>query len=209
MTPDSSYDRQAQNHQQDRGVVKDRLEEEVSLKADRSALEEMRKDIPAEKQRANDELALFLGLMNQGTEPPSTVRDRFHVMVQKKRAVFREKSEALRQEYRRAEVERREKFTKSLRTERDSFQKKKRDSKEMREFYQEQERKRNNFNTDERDRRQSFESEMRAQSKDFDSYMREKQNEFNEQFRLYSKKYSERPKEKKAVTGEAESEPTL
>ena len=33
--------------------------------------------------------------------------------------------------------------------------------------------------------------------------MRERNNEFNEQYRLYSKQFSEKPKEKKAVTGEA------
>ena len=186
----------------DRKNIQDTLSEEMSLKADRDHLAELRKDIPAETKKANDELALFLGMMKQGTEQPNLVRERFQVLVQKKRQSFREKTVKLRDDFRSAETKRREKFLGEQKSKRDSFTRSKRDHKESREFFSQQDKDRQAFFADERDRRQNFESEMRAQSKDFESYMRERTNEFNEQFRIYSKKLSEKPKDQKAVTGE-------
>lgn len=195
----SSPDR---SREQDRQTVQSELSEEMSLKADRENLEDLRKEIPEDTRRDNDELALYLQLMKQGTEQPQTVRDRFQVMVQKRRTVFRDKVRRLRENYRRDETKRREDFLKAQKAKRDAYQARKGDSKANREFYSQQDKDRQHFSADERDRRQNFESEINAQSKDFESYMREKTNEFNEQYRLYSKKFSERPKEKKAVTGE-------
>lgn len=195
----------AQARAEDRQKIQDSLQQEMSLKADRDHLAELRKDIPDEKQKQNDELALFLTLMKQGTEQPNVVRERYNVLVQKRRSAHREKVQRLRNDYRSDETKRREEFLKKQKDKRDAFNKKKRDSKANREFYSEQDKERSRFFADERDRRQSFEAELSAQSKDFESYMRERNNEFNEQFRLYSKQFSERPKEKKAVTGESGS----
>jgi hypothetical protein len=188
--------------EQDRQTVKQELSEEMSLKADRESLEDLRKEIPEETRRKNDELALYLQLMKQGTEQPQVVRAKFQILVQKRRTSFRDKVTRLRDTYHREETKRREEFLSDQKAKRESFQARKHDSKANREFFSDQDRDRRSFFADERDRRQNFESEVRAQSKDFESYMREKTNEFNEQYRLYSKKFSERPKEKKAVTGE-------
>ncbi len=186
----------------DRRKIEETLEGEVSLKADREKLAELRKEIPEDKQKSNDELALFLNLMGQGTEPPHIVREKFQALVQKRRSAFREKVQQLRDDYKTEETRRRDEFLKDLKLKRDAFLKRRRDSKANREFFADQEKQRNRFFADERERRRSFESELNAQSKDFDSYMRERTKEFNELFRLYSKKYSEKPKEKKAVTGD-------
>src|SRR3954469_17502103 len=62
--------------------VREQLASETSLKADRQKLDEMRKGIPEEKKNTNDELALYLTLMNQGTEPPQTVRNKFTALVE-------------------------------------------------------------------------------------------------------------------------------
>lgn len=186
----------------DRANIKSELQDEMSLKADREKLEELRKDIPQETQKKNDELALYLDLMNKGTESPQAVRDRFFYMVQKRRTTFREKVQRLREDFRKDETQRREKNLAAQKSKRDSFLKRKTDAKATREFFAEQERERQRFVADERDRRQSFEAELNAQSKDFDSYMRERQKEFDEQFRLYSKKHYEKPKDKKPATGD-------
>ncbi|MBX3021114.1 MAG: hypothetical protein KF799_05500 [Bdellovibrionales bacterium] len=187
---------------EDRQTIASALTEEMSLKADRDELAELRKDIPAETQRANDELALQLGLMKQGTETPATVRDRFQTLVQRKRSDFRKKVERLRNDYRQEETRRREDFTVTQKRTRENFMKRKRDRTELQRFSSDQERDRSRFFADERDRRSNFEAEVNARSRDFESYMRERSNEFNEQYRLYSKKFSEKPKEKKAVTGD-------
>lgn len=191
-----------QVRQQDRQTIAAALSEEMSLKADREELSELRKDIPAETQKANDELALQLNLMKQGTESPVTLRDRFQSLVQRKRQDFRKVVERLRSDYRQAETRRREDFTTAQRKKRESFLSSKRESREIQRFSSDQEKERSRFFADERDRRQNFEAELNARSKDFESYMRERNNEFNEQYRLYSKKFSEKPKEKKAVTGD-------
>ena len=184
----------------DREKIKSELE--VSLKSDREQLSELRKEIPEDKQKSNDEMALFLSLMKQGTEP-NLVREKFSSIVSKKRTSFRAKVTRLREDFRKEETRKREDFLKEHKTRREDFAKSKHDQKANREFFSEQDKLRQRYFADERDRRQSFESELNAQSKDFESYMRERTNEFNEQYRLYSKQFSEKPKEKKAVTGEA------
>lgn len=190
-----------ENRTADREQIHKELE--VSLKADRDQFSELRKEIPQEKQKSNDELALYLDVMRRGTEQPSIVRERFNSIVQKRRQTFRNKVQRLRDDYRKEETKRREDFLKQHKARRDAFSKKRHDVAENREFFSEQEQARQRFFADERDRRQSFESEINAQSKDFESYMRERNNEFNEQFRIYSKKFYEKPKETKAITGDS------
>lgn len=187
---------------EDREKIQAQLSQEMSLKSDRSDLAELRKDIPDEKKKENDELALFLQLMNQSKESPTEMRDRFNSLVQKKRSAYREKVQRLREDYRHDETKRREDYLDAQKKRRDDFNRHKHDSRANREYYSDEDKKRQRFFADERDRRQSFESELNSQSKDFDNYMRERQKEFDEQYRLYSKKLSERPKDKKAVTGE-------
>src|SRR4051812_45228558 len=87
----------------DRRKIQNELSGEMSLKADRDQLAEMRKQIPAEKQKSNDELALSLNLMKQGSEQPSVVRDKFTTLVEKKRSSFRDKITKLRESYRQSE----------------------------------------------------------------------------------------------------------
>jgi len=41
-------------------LVRDQLTDEISLKADRKRLDDLRKDVPADKKAANDELAFSL-----------------------------------------------------------------------------------------------------------------------------------------------------
>lgn len=187
---------------QDRQKIQDQLNQEMSLKADREQLAELRKDIPTEKQKENDEMALFLNMMNNNSEHPQVVRDRFHKLVQDKRSTFRKKVQRLREDYRKEETRRREDFMKAQKNKREDNLKRKRDASKNRQFYSDQEKERMRFNSDERDRRQSFEAELNAQSKDFDSYMRERQKQFDEQYRIYSKKHGEKSKAKKAVTGD-------
>lgn len=191
-----------QNRQADRDKIQNTLEQEMSLKADREQIAELRKDIPDAKQRQNDELALYLNLMKQGTEQPNIVRDRFQTLVQKRRTSYRDKVTRLRDDFRKEETRRREDFLKAQKDKRDAQIKKKQTSAENRRFFGDQDKESQRFFADERDRRKNFEAELTAQSKDFESYMRERNNEFNEQFRLYSKQFSEKPKDKKAVTGD-------
>lgn len=187
----------------DREKVQNELE--ISLKADRDHLAELRKDIPEEKRKSNDELALQLGIMKQGTEQPSVIRDRYNGMVQKRREAFRNKAQRLREDFRKEETKRREEFLKAHQRRREDFSKSKHDTTENREFFAEQDKLRQRYFSDERDRRQAFESEINSQSKDFESYMRERGKEFDEQHRAYSKQFYEKSKNSKAVTPDSSS----
>lgn len=199
MNPSTPSTNTPEQREADREKIQSELE--VSLKADRDHLAELRKEIPQEKQRQNDELALHLGIMKQGTENPSVIRDRYNNMINKRRQAFRAKVQRLRDDYRKEETQRREKFLKEHQGRRTEFTRTKHDSKESREFFNEQQKLHSEFFADEKDRRQNFESEINAQSKDFESYMRERNNEFNEQHRQYSKQFYDKPK--KPVTGES------
>ena len=69
--------------------VKDALSGEISLKSDRAALEELRKDIPEQKKQSNDELALVLELFGTVKLPPSEVQGKYQIAMQKRREIFR------------------------------------------------------------------------------------------------------------------------
>lgn len=194
--------RAQQQREADRQKIDNELSQEMSLKADRSQLNELRKDIPEEKQQQNDELALYLDLMKQGSEQPYVVRDKFNSLVTKKRERFQEKVDRLRSDYRNDEQRRRDDFLSEQQRKRESFLSGHPSSKEIRRFSTDQEKDRTRFFADERARRSDFESELNAHSKDFNAYMRERRETFNEQYRIYSKKFSEKPKEKNAVTGD-------
>jgi hypothetical protein len=60
------------------------VDDKYSLQADRKALEEMRAQIPPEKKRQNDELALTLGMMSEVKKSPSDVRSQFDTVLRKK-----------------------------------------------------------------------------------------------------------------------------
>jgi hypothetical protein len=200
----STPDKQTNNFQKDRETVQTELGDELSLKADRESLAEMRKDIPKEKQQSNDELALHLNLMKEGREP-SEVRSKFYKIITKRRDDHRHKVTKLRDTYRKEETKRRDEYLKASKQKREEFMKSKRDSADRKEFYEEQDKARREFFADERERRNNFESELNAQSKDFESYMRERQKEFDEQYRLYSKTYYEKQREKDKAKGPGSS----
>lgn len=177
--------------------VRPSLDEEISLKADRSSLDELRKDIPPEKQVENDEKALLLELMGQLKMHPSEVRTKWGDLVRKKREAHRKNVQKWRDEFNKNETKARNEFLEKAKSERDGFRKQKVDRDRTRDFYAEQDRVRRDFFADERDKRKDFESQVTAQSKEFDSYMRERDKEFNEQHRLYSKQWADREKEKR------------
>ncbi|MGE0764170.1 MAG: hypothetical protein AB7N80_12890 [Bdellovibrionales bacterium] len=173
--------------------VREQLETEISLKADRESLAELRKEVPEQKRQANDELALVLQLMGEVKLNPSEVQSRYQRAMQKRRAEFRDKVRQLRETYRREEAKRKAHFLDQQKQSREDFKSQSAKREQVREFYSGQDRERQHFFAGERDRRKDFESEIDTQSKDFDSYMREKQKEFLEQHRLYSKRFREAP----------------
>lgn len=175
--------------------VQEELKEEISLRADRSHLDELRKEIPDEKRRANDELALLTHLLTEVKMPPSEVQARYQRIVRTRREAFRKKVSQLRNNFNRTEKKRRDDFLNESKRAREEFKKIKADREYTKEFFADQEAKRRTFFDAEKDRRKAFESELRSQTQDFEAYMRERNKEFQEQARLYAKRYHELKRE--------------
>lgn len=174
------------------------VDEKYSLTADRQALENIRKDIPPEKRKSNDDLAFMDQLFADDSKPPSEIRDRFDSEVEKKRELFQRDMYHKREAYSHDEKKRRDEFMKGLEEERKEFQKKKSTSDERSSFYGELDGKRRDFYSDEREKRDEYESDMRDKRKNFEDYVRGKTDEFNQRYRAYSKRYEDIQKEKQS-----------
>ncbi|MBL7687138.1 MAG: hypothetical protein JNJ49_03815 [Bdellovibrionaceae bacterium] len=167
---------------------------EVSLKADRSAMDEARKDIPEEIRRENDEIAGLLSfVVRESDEDPSRLRDRFSSALRKKRERSDRELRKKRDDFTATERKRREEFLKKLKTDRDEFTSGRRRSPEERKrFFDDQDTSRRDFFSNERDLRKDFESSMQETRKNTEDYIREKQNAFNQDLRAYQQRYTER-----------------
>jgi hypothetical protein len=168
--------------------------DEVSLRSDRSDLNDLRKDVPDDVKKTNDELATVLSMMKDGTDEPSKVRDRFDSVVRKKREKFDNQLHKRREDFTKTERKTREDFLKQAGKDRDSFSGKKHSSDARKEFFDEQDSKRREFFADQNDKRKEFESQIGEERKTFDDYMREQQNSFNQEHRAYSTRYYDRQK---------------
>lgn len=172
------------------------VDSKYKLSEDRSALEELRKDIPQAQRVENDEMAYILGLMSQPQKNPSEIREKFNVALRKKRDLFQKDMKKKREEFVKKEKQEKDEFMKDIEQDRKDFNRRKNTSDQRREFYSENEAKRKNFFAEQREKRESFESDIRGQRKDFEDYAREKSNEFNQEHRAYIKRYDQLKKEK-------------
>lgn len=175
---------------EDRPLVDDKY----SLQADRKAFDEMRSQVPPDKKRENDELALILGMMAETKRPPSEIRNQFDSVLRKKRQQFDKDMTKEREIFTKEERKKREAFLKAQQDERSAFTRQKTDRETKNRFYKELDEKRSEFMSVERDRRADFESDVRERRKSFEDYIREKQNEFNQEHRAYTKRYEEHKK---------------
>jgi hypothetical protein len=183
--------------QQDREKIKQTLSSEISLAKDRAELAELRKNIPEDTQRENDELALIAPLMAQPQVEPSRIRQQFQYAVQKKRETFSRKVKKLRDDFTKEERKERDAFLKTAQEKRKAVDPKKMERSEINERYKELDKERRDFFSEQRERRKSFEAEINAQTKDFNDYMRDKSRDFNDQIREYTRRYNDMKKSEK------------
>ncbi len=172
---------------------------EISLKADRSALQEFRQDISDSTKEENDFVALVLKDMSDLKLTPSEVRDRYNREVRKTREKFTRNQKKAREQFNSQEKKNREKFLANLKSERESFIAGKPKSNESSYFFQEQNNKRQSFFQDQSDARRDFDSEMSQIRDDFNEDMRLKQKQFDDAYREYSKEYQDKIKEKREI----------
>ena len=174
---------------------------EVSLSEDRSKLDELRKELPGDKKKENDELAMLLSSLNPGASemvlPSYEISSRFNRIMQKKRDEFQRKLKTERDEFSRLEKSSREKFLQDQKSERDSFNRSKKNADDRRSFTDSQSQKRDAFFADSREKRMSFEEQIRTKQKDFEFLTRTKTSDFNQLLKAYNDDIKERAKIKK------------
>ena len=170
---------------------------EVSLKADRSEFDELRKDMPPEVRKENDELAGILQMLrnpNGEYERPERIRERFSKIMRDKRSRNDKQFRQEREDFNRLEKDKREEFTETQKSEKEDFLGDKPSSEKRKRFFDKQEEKRSCFYDDAREKRRSFEAEISTRRRNFEDYVREKTNLFNAELRNYQKEYDERRK---------------
>ncbi len=173
------------------------VDDKYSLQADRKSMEDLRAQVPNEKKRENDELALTLGLMSETKKSPSDIRSQFDSLLRKKRSLFDKDMTKERENFTKEERKKRDEFMKSQSDQRETFKHEKHGREEQTEFFKNLDEKRSEFFSVERDRRADYESDVRERRKSFDDYAREKQNEFNQEIRAYQKRYDDMKKEER------------
>lgn len=183
-------------HDDEKAVEEKAVADEISLKADRTALDEARKDIPEEVRKQNDEIALLMSyIVRESEEEPNRLRDRFNTALRKHRDGLDKKLRNEREDYTKKERKKRDEFLKKKKDERESYMAKKRDADTRRRYFEEQEDARREYFNDERDRRREFESRVQEDRRALEDFVREKQNAFNQEWRAYQTRYNERKKQ--------------
>jgi hypothetical protein len=186
--PDNQY-----ASKEDRPLV----DNKYSLASDRKALEDLRKDIPAEKKQDNDELSLVLQWTQKGDTAPSKIREQWQQLTRKKRETFDRDMKKEREAFNRTERKSREEFLNVQKAQREEFKRQKTNREQSNTFYKDQTQARSDFFAGEREKRGDFESDTRERRKSFEDYMKEKNNMMNDEMRNYTKKYDALKKEKK------------
>ncbi|MFM6930293.1 MAG: hypothetical protein ACKOX6_17635 [Bdellovibrio sp.] len=176
------------------GTHKPLVDDKYSLKADREAMEALRKNIPAEKKAANDEKAFMDEMLSDLSQSPMEVRGRFTSILSKKRDAFSRDMTKIREEFQKKQTAEREAFSKEQSAEREKFAKTKATPQERNEFYANTDGKRKEFYQVQHEQRDVFEAEAREKRKNFDDYVRAKTDEFNQAHRDYTKRYEENKK---------------
>jgi hypothetical protein len=168
---------------------------ELSLASDRSQIEQLRKDIPEEIRKENDEMALILNLLKSEEEEPNRLRERFNKVMRDRREIHDRELRRKRDEFSRSDRKAREEFIATQKSERDEFMRRgQRSAEERREFFDSQDVKRKDFFSAAADQRKVFESEQSAVRRDFEAEARERANRFTEELRVYSNRFYERKK---------------
>lgn len=182
------------------------VDEKYSLAADRSKLEELRKEIPQEIKNKNDQEAVIKHLVQEVKRPPHEIRSIFAEMVSKKRQEFDRDMTKEREKFNSEEKVRRDGFLDKQTSARESFNRGKKTKQERDTFFSDQDKSRKTFFADEREKRNDFESQVRERRKNFEDHIRSKSNEFNSELREYQKKYDDMKKAEAEAKRQAEKE---
>jgi hypothetical protein len=171
---------------------------ETSLKSDNAVIEELRKNIPEEKRKDNDELKEILSLTGEVKDPPARIREKFMRTIQRMRDTHRRESQKMRQTFSDNERKNRDAYKRKSDAERKEFNDDKQSKEDRKEFYDRQDQTRKDFFAEERDKRNIFNSDMRSREDEFSNMIRDRQQDFNLEIRAYEIRYKEHMKQLEA-----------
>jgi hypothetical protein len=167
------------------------VDDKYSLKADREELDKLRKEIPEDVKRENDEKAFLENLLGDPSQSPSDVRNRFSNNLNKRRDQFNKDMASVRQDFTKNQQRERDVFVREQEQMRKDFSRKKVSSEERKDFFDGLDQKRKDFFSRQRDGREQFEADSRDKRKNFDDYIKSKQEVFNQQHRDFLKRNEE------------------
>lgn len=170
--------------------VRSQLQKEIRLSDDNQQISELRKSLPEQKRRDNDDLAEYLKKIELAQKDPDRARNEWSQLIQKRREKFRDATNKLRETYSADERKRREDFTKEQNKKKDELRNRKLKPQASQEAFAKLGEEQREYFNNERLRRKDFEAEVQVQMKDFEHMVRERQQAFNEQLRAYKKKES-------------------
>ncbi len=188
--------------QEDRPLV----QEKYLLKKDQESLQELRKEIPEDIKKQNDETAYIYSMMAEVSVEPSRIREQFQSKIRKKRELFDKDMTKERELFTKNERKIRDEFLKNQSKKRDLFFASKPTKEKRDEFFKEHEDIRKEYFATEREQRAEFDSSVRERRSSFEDYIREMTNKFNQEHRDYSKRYDDFKKKKEKEKEEKEKE---
>jgi len=183
---------------------------ETTLSEDRAAVEELRKNIPSEKKRENDQLKEILSLMGEVKEPPQRIREKFDRSTQRLRDEHNRKMRKERERFNHESKKKREEFFDRQKEQREEFKEKdssrdRRGREKRQKFYDDQDRERRDFLAEDRETRDQFNADSKQKNDDFNYMMRERSEDFKEQLKAYTFRYNEYMSQKKSEKLKANS----
>jgi hypothetical protein len=164
---------------------------EISLDKDREELNELRKDIPEDIKKENDDLAFILNLFNDPKRDPNKIRREFDKTISNNRKKKEREFKVKRQEFTAKERQSRKDFVSQASKKRNDFLKSKKEKEEKKDFFDRERDERKIYFANEKEKRNVFESEMRSNKKDFDDFLRDKRKEFDDHLRAFKKEQDE------------------
>ena len=187
----ASDDKPSNRYRSDNSENRPLVEGKYTLSGDREEMETYRNEVPENRRRENDELALVMGGMSGYEKTPSQVREEFDSLLRKRREKFQNGLQREREDFTKVERKSREDFLKAQSDQRKEFMSTKHQKEEQSEFHRALDDKRKEYMGNQREKRDDFESDVRERRKNFEDYVRGKRIQFEQEYRSYVKKYNE------------------
>ncbi|MFZ3228591.1 MAG: hypothetical protein WA160_00175 [Pseudobdellovibrio sp.] len=186
---------QVDTKREDKADTKPLVDPKYSLAQDRTEYDQLRESIPEAKRKSNDEKALLAEWMIDYRLSPSQVREKYEILVRKKRESFNKDLTKIREDYTKAEKKKRDEVLKDFESQRASFTSKKKTQQDRNDFYNDLDGKRKNYFSEEHEKRDEFESSIRDQRKNFEDYLNEKRLDFTSAMKGYTDSWNLKQKE--------------